>query len=492
MKSITHWLLMLMLALSPLAMAACSDDDDDDDDATTANDDDTTDDDDDTTAPECGDGTLDAGEECDDGNTSNCDGCNSVCVAEFCGDGVPNNGVTNSCTDASAEACDDGNTVAGDGCESNCTVTIVECGDGKKVQNEGCDDGNTDNCDGCNADCTRIDDACGDGILECGEQCDGGANCNADCTLKVSPCGDGVKSPAEGCDDGNTDSCDGCRADCARADNVCGDGFVECGEECDGSVVCNPDCTLKPCGNSVVDAGETCDKGSFNGTGYGADSCNATCTGPNGFCGDGTVNGSEQCDGGENCSANCVSTGGPKERPYPTATADGTAIHFSWNPSVVGGTPASQYRLVKYSYGAVSTPTFYPWQSGTEFTDPSGMNNCVGWIYRIEANNGQYSPDLRVKPCLEGCANGLVDDGEQCDWGVLNGSKAIGCTTQCMMISPACGDGIVQGDSGEECDGSTGSLPEFGRCNEDCTIGCVPGYKRVDDHCEYAIIYYRD
>ncbi|MBI2452396.1 hypothetical protein HYV50_04960 [Candidatus Pacearchaeota archaeon] len=39
----------------------------------------------------CGDGTRDIGEECDDGNSINGDGCNSNCEVEFCGDLICNN-----------------------------------------------------------------------------------------------------------------------------------------------------------------------------------------------------------------------------------------------------------------------------------------------------------------------------------------------------------------------------------------------------------------
>jgi cysteine-rich repeat protein len=60
----------------------------------------------------CGDGILDVGEECDDGNTVSGDGCSSVCVIEFCGDGIVQAGL--------GEQCDDGNTIAGDGCSPTC------------------------------------------------------------------------------------------------------------------------------------------------------------------------------------------------------------------------------------------------------------------------------------------------------------------------------------------------------------------------------------
>lgn len=55
----------------------------------------------------CGDRIVDAGEQCDDGNTANGDGCSSTCQMETrCGNGTLENG----------EECDDGNTVSGDGC----------------------------------------------------------------------------------------------------------------------------------------------------------------------------------------------------------------------------------------------------------------------------------------------------------------------------------------------------------------------------------------
>jgi cysteine-rich repeat protein len=62
--------------------------------------------------PVCGDGQLDAGEECDDGNTDNTDSCLATCVAASCGDGF---------TQAGVEQCDDGNVVPGDGCSATCT-----------------------------------------------------------------------------------------------------------------------------------------------------------------------------------------------------------------------------------------------------------------------------------------------------------------------------------------------------------------------------------
>ena len=70
------------------------------------------------TGPICGNGTTDPGEECDDGDTVDGDGCSSTCVMEFCGDGVRQTGL--------GEQCDDGGNIDGDGCSSTCLIEMVE------------------------------------------------------------------------------------------------------------------------------------------------------------------------------------------------------------------------------------------------------------------------------------------------------------------------------------------------------------------------------
>ncbi len=84
----------------------------------------------DCTLPRCGDGVADLahGEECDDGNDQQCDGCTPWCTREIglvCGDGARVPGCT-------AEQCDDGNTVVGDGCSPDCTLEQA-AGSGNKL-----------------------------------------------------------------------------------------------------------------------------------------------------------------------------------------------------------------------------------------------------------------------------------------------------------------------------------------------------------------------
>lgn len=93
--------------------------------------------------PVCGDAIIGSGEQCDDGNLIDGDGCDSNCTWTRCGNGIV----------AGGEECDDGNTVSGDGCDANCL--IEECGDGRVEGDEECDDGNGEDGDGCQSDCTR-------------------------------------------------------------------------------------------------------------------------------------------------------------------------------------------------------------------------------------------------------------------------------------------------------------------------------------------------
>src|SRR5215218_4490803 len=65
----------------------------------------------------CGNQIVEAGEDCDDGNSTPNDGCNARCETEeitqaVCGDGVV----------AQTEGCDDGAMADDDGCSASCSV----------------------------------------------------------------------------------------------------------------------------------------------------------------------------------------------------------------------------------------------------------------------------------------------------------------------------------------------------------------------------------
>jgi cysteine-rich repeat protein len=187
----------------------------------------------------CGNGVVEPGEECDDGNTNDCDACSNRCtLVTGCGDG----------TRCGNEQCDDGNTTPCDGCSPTCTLESgLLCGDGtvNGACGEQCDPPTPGQCD---AQCQHIP-YCGDGHVDPGEECDDGNSndcdtCSNHCTL-VTGCGDGTVCGAEECDDGNTTSCDGCSSTCTiEPGGRCGDGVIDpaCGEQCDPPGPGNPEC----------------------------------------------------------------------------------------------------------------------------------------------------------------------------------------------------------------------------------------------------------
>jgi cysteine-rich repeat protein len=160
------------------------------------------------------------------GITLDVDGGLRVICEDFCNFTCNNNQpVCGNSIQEIGEQCDDGNTKNGDGCSSTCTDEPQQpvCGDGNVDPNEQCDDGNTSSGDGCSSTC--IDEpqqtVCGDGNVDPSEQCDDGNNlsgdgCSSTCTdeLQQPVCGDGNVDTGEQCDDGNTSSGDGCSSTC--------------------------------------------------------------------------------------------------------------------------------------------------------------------------------------------------------------------------------------------------------------------------------------
>lgn len=287
----------------------------------------------------CGNGTLDAEEDCDDGNTVEGDGCNGACRVEtgYTCNGEPSDCVT-ICGDgvlAGAETCDDGNADAGDGCDDTCaeesgftcdgapSVCVTTCGDGIVAGAELCDDGGAAAGDGCDDLClveagfvcdempSVCVTTCGDGIVAGAESCDDmgvapGDGCDDLCAVELgytcigdpsvcdTTCGDGISAGTEMCDDGLTVAGDGC-------DDLC---LIEAGWACAG----DPSICTTTCGDGIVAGVEECDdQGLFIG-----DGCDGVCVVEHGFycngspslcatqCGDGVIGGSELCDDGAN------------------------------------------------------------------------------------------------------------------------------------------------------------------------------------------------
>ncbi|MEM7151986.1 MAG: MYXO-CTERM sorting domain-containing protein [Myxococcota bacterium] len=176
----------------------------------------------------CGNGAVNAFEECDDGNDDDTDDCLAGCIAATCGDGFVQDGV---------EECDDANDDDTDECPTNCLEAA--CGDGFLQDGvEECDDGNDDDTDECVAGCVPA--SCGDGFVQ-----------------------DGV----EECDDGNTDDGDECNADCTLAggvDDTAGDSAGDSGVD-DG-----PSTLSQGSGDEGGDTDTDTDSGSTGGADDGS------------------------------------------------------------------------------------------------------------------------------------------------------------------------------------------------------------------------------
>lgn len=264
----------------------------------------------------CGNGTLDDGEACDDGNLVAGDGCTAACFEAACGDSILREGL--SAGQVGFEACDDGNAIDADDCTNACT--LPRCGDGVVQAGEACDDGNETDDDACNNACRSA--SCGDGVLQDGEACDDGNATDTDgCRNECIPaqCGDGVvradltaeQEGYEACDDGNESDDDNCSNACRNPG--CGDGVIQDGEGCDdgniiGTDACTSVCQPARCGDGFTQDGEEqCDDGNE----VDEDACLNACQSAR--CGDGVLRGdlgsqhenAEECDGTEGCAEHC-------------------------------------------------------------------------------------------------------------------------------------------------------------------------------------------
>ncbi|MBE7448133.1 MAG: DUF4215 domain-containing protein [Kofleriaceae bacterium] len=462
----------------------------------------------------CGNGVVDPGEECDDGNQDNEDDCLRTCVLNTCGDRfVDRQG-------PDTEFCDEGGFDTAT-CNFDCTEVI--CGDDhtNAAAGEVCDDGNNDDADGCKGDCSS-DESCGNGIVDdhlpnnptnnptlclsatatgtnCAEVCDRGDNisgdgCSANC-LSNETCRNGIRdplgspgNPPEACDDGNLIDDDGCRNDC-QGGAGCGNGLLDpLTEQCDdngqNTATCDSDCTVPICGDNLVNmaAGEACDPGAV---GVSSAGCNPNCTLP--ACGDGIVNrlftppggtATEQCDDGnttpgDGCSALCIiETCGNGI----TETINGEECDDG-NTNDLDGC-RNNCQLPRCGDGIVSA---------SETCDTGGNSATCNFDCTTPAcGDGKVNPAFTPaggsapEACddgnttagdgcsalcrIETCGNGITEaeNGEECDDGNLDDLD--GCRNNCQL--PFCGDGIHSTGTAEICDtgGNTAS------CDHDCTL----------------------
>lgn len=211
----------------------------------------------------CGNGHVDVGEECDDGNRSNFDGCRYNCKLARCGDGL---------TDPSEE-CDDGNGVSGDCCSATCQLEA---------------DGSS---------CHQIGNLC------IGGQCRAGL-CSNTGPIVCSPLDQchvaGTCNPAAGCSNPNKvngTSCNDGNA-CTQADS-CQNGactgsnprICAAQDQCHSAGICNP--TTGMCPNPERPNGTACNDGN---------QCTAADTCQSGACVGTALADGNSCDDSNSCT----------------------------------------------------------------------------------------------------------------------------------------------------------------------------------------------
>ena len=351
----------------------------------------------------CGNGVIDMGEKCDDGNVVNDDQCNSTCSSDnICGNGI----IDNTFSDA--------------------------------TRNEVCDDGSDNGKPGhCSSDC-KSNGLCGNGQRDNGEDCD---YCIAD------DLGDGSASDAAA--DGSVDGDAGDAAAEAGASGLtCSLGITE-------SRVCNNDCTTARCGDRKINraAGEQCDDGGESRM------CNVDCTVAS--CGDGKVNrtSNEECDvvgGGD--TANCNGT---------SAASAGVACHFRSAATATSTRQSAPARPcdaangadTKDCNGAAAGPGVACRISicGDGYVNKAAGETCdiLGGVDTKDCNGAMAGAvACHVAQCGDGYVNRAA--GESCEVGA-SGADTTACNgflagpdRQCTTVT--CGDGYINGTAGETCE----------------------------------------
>jgi cysteine-rich repeat protein len=244
------------------------------------------------TAGNCGDGIVEAPEQCDFGAGNGIGtGCEANC--------------TFSCT-TSPNSCVTQDVCAG---ANTCTAFTMGASPGQKcVLGAPLPDGTTCPNGGMCKGHLCITANCGNGKVDPGEQCDWGSaanvhgsGCEPDCTFSCTISPNSCPSP---------DPCSASPQVCGSVAGPTGNGgqkcnagpvIAQCGS-CGGANICVANvCKADTCGDGCVAGGETCDPP--NGT-----TCDSSCQKI--LCGDGKLAGSEQCDDGntinlDGCDSTC-------------------------------------------------------------------------------------------------------------------------------------------------------------------------------------------
>jgi len=239
------------------------------------------------------------------------------------------------------------------------------------------------------------------------------------------------------------------------------------------------------CGNGVVEGAEQCDDGNQTDT----DECTNACTAP--ICGDGVVQPGETCDDGntddaDECTALCQSGACGDGIVQPgEACDDGNQENAD--------TCTNTCALAACGDGFVQPGEACDdgnQNDGDACTNACALASCGdGMLQMGEAcdDGDADNTDACLSTCLTAsCGDSFTQAGvEECDDG--NASDADACTTMCKL--PTCSDGLESGtESDIDCGGGTCSDCNKGKscdADTDCVTGaCVNGACNLPTSCE--------
>lgn len=322
----------------------------------------------------CGNGKIESGEQCDDGNTNDNDGCSSSCQIEsgwscsgqpsscspICGDGEvkgneqcdlgSNNGQSGSCCTSTCKFVSSGTV---------CRLAAGECdeaeyckGDSATCPENAFKDSGTPCTDDGNQ-CT--DDVC-NGSGQCthpnkqnGTTCNDGNRCTENDQCSSGQCSGTPKN----CDDGKSCTTDSCNQDNGQCINTINQNTCLINGTCYNAKDNNPqnECqrcdpqksqtsfSSKPDNTPCTDDGKSCSD----------DVCqNGSCTHPLKPAG-------TACHPGDSCPANEACTGSSPDCPRPDEDGDGVRNACDFCPTTPTGSCANHLTLTAASFSLVST-----------------------------------------------------------------------------------------------------------------------------------------
>ncbi len=443
----------------------------------------------------CGNGNVESGEACDDGQNNSVNGpCLPTCKLA-CGDGVVQStekcdtklaaGTTGACPVACANppSCQVGKVVGND-CQTACEYgPITDCTTGDGCCGSGCNAAN-------DAECTAV---CGNGTLEPGETCDPSGTCPVSCDDSNACTTDTTSGTAAACNVA-------CGHDPITVCSMTSDGCCAGGCDATTDVDCSP-----TCGNGVLEGTETCDDGNPDGAAPSVPCATLAACEDSNACTVDTYTGAAA-----QCSAVCSHTDITSCTPGDGCCAAGcTSVTDADCSSVCGNALKESGELCDtgIATGAGSCPTVASCaDSNACTTDTLSGSDCLQQcsntpITTCVGGDGCCAPGCNGtndSDCSASCGNGVKEPGETCDTGIATGADSCPTVASCADTSACTADSVINSACQQACANvpitacvlaSDGCCPTG--CNAtndgDCSASCGNAVVEAGEKCDTGI-----